>query len=277
MSSLKTLSKCLCLTGVKKEFGLGHLTRMIHLKNALLNVGSDIEIFTEVSYFKKKLRELTQNQKQNQEPIKILLDRRDAAFPNELLEQKENYILIAVDNRGEGRVQADFIWDALPHSDMNMTEFKKSLRKVMLPLYLTKKKSQVRRSVIEITDFKDEYIKEDTESDPLFVNLVQGGACADERRCLPLAKRVGENKYNSFIEQQEKYMIQMNQQEAVYTYFGQTLFEAIYLGKKIYLYDISPYHLALTRSFIEKWSNIKPEYYLDGKGISRLVQLITAL
>lgn len=173
----------------------------------------------------------------------VLLDCRDSAFPDWAL--KSRATKIALDNRGPGRLQADIAYDALPHFAMSDSEYSRALSAVLLHPWLTQKPPRV--------------------SDANFVwchSAEEAYAAAGwhklQRRLSPL-----------------QFLQHLADCAAVPCYFGQTLFEACYLGKKIALYAFSDYHQQLAQDFLhrlEKSPNILSA--LDGQGLNRLCQLI---
>ncbi len=178
----------------------------------------------------------------------VILDKRDSGFPPWMLKEKKN-TLITLDNQGLGRQQAHIVWDTLPHPTMNGYEFKQTLRRVMLPNILNQNKSKANQANIK-------YL-------PRY-NL-------HDQSILKSPKQIS-------IKSQSAHIDHMIRQDKVYTYFGQTLFEAIYLGKEIHLYSISPYHKILSIFFMRRWSGLKkPNLYLDGGGVERLTTLILSL
>ena len=210
---------------------------MLGLKENLKNYGIKLNIFTA---FKKS----------DMSSQIIVLDKRDVGFPNEMIMNKKN-ILIAVDNLGFGRQQADIVWDTLPHMTMNTRELKISLRRLLLPDCLTCKQSKAEQANLCYSPRYQAHSK-----------VVLAG---------------GKSKIVS-LKNQIIYINQMMRKKQIYTYFGQSLFEAIYLGKEIKLYHISPYHKRLASWFMKKWSGFqKINFYLDGQGTKRFAKLISSL
>jgi len=168
----------------------------------------------------------------------VLLDNRDSAFPDDILKRK--VIKIAIDNRGFGRNQADFCWDVLPHFSMSHSEFLNSLKRILLPKSVSQIKPASKSAIIKkITSHKKD----------------------NSAQKLP---------HSSFIKHLKNTL-------EIECYYGQTFFEALYLGKKISLYDISPYHKKLSDWFIERWNQLPlNEREIDGSGLDRLKSFITS-
>ena len=178
----------------------------------------------------------------------FILDKRDSSFPQEIIQKKIKRI--ALDNRGAGRSQAHLRIDTLPHYDMNMYEFKQTLKHVMLPCVLEQKASRVFISRLKFLS-------------PLKLPATRHTR-ADHREWGRLS-----------LDLQAKHLKKLENMECVIVYFGQTLFEAIYLGKKIFLYDISPHHGRLSKYFLVRWNSLLSRVlYFDGKGLERVSEKI---
>ena len=224
----------LCIVGMGGgRYGYGHILRMLHLKKNLEKKNIDLNIQTSSSY-------------QHTDSRVVLIDKRDKAFPRTLTKKKQ-HVLIALDNRGYGREQADIVWDSLPHPEMSAHEFKNTFRKFLLPDYLAKQAPKVGQACLR-------YLP----------------------RVRPNRRSFSHTSNAGLLKAQAVYLSQMkHEKKEVVTYFGQGLFEAIYLGKRVSLVDISSYHQSLSRWFIHKWSGLQDaQLYFDGKGMERLARLI---
>ncbi|MDH5721244.1 MAG: hypothetical protein OEZ13_11625 [Spirochaetia bacterium] len=215
----------LIITANPHEQGWGHLARMKILSRELNknNIHSDLITSDNITSLNSFLNcDL------------VILDDRDSAFPEQYLLKKK----IAIDNRGIGRSQADFIWDTLPHFSMSGEEFLLCLDKILLHPKISKLQSKsVFARINKIEKTKNQYDK-------------------------------NKLSHEQFIEEIIKSTI-------IECYFGQTLFESIYLGKEIRLYDIGDYHKKLSNWFLKKWNSLSNEKKLiDGKGLKRLVDFI---
>ncbi len=173
-----------------------------------------------------------------------ILDRRDTAFPPSVL--KSNAIRIALDNRGLGRQQAHASYDALPHPAMTDSEYRAALSAVVLPAHVTS--LPCRAAEAKVTLHSDESSARSAANFPL------------------LSLRLSPRQFAESM--------QMSQRIACY--FGQAMFEAIYLGKSVELYPVSDYHRKLAEDFALRLAR-KPDLLsaLDGAGAIRLRQFIT--
>ncbi len=227
----------LCVVGYGCGYGHGHILRMLGLQKNLKGYGIKLNIF-------KSFKDVNV-------PYQIIvLDKRNVSFPNKIIMNKKK-ILIAVDNLGLGRQQADIVWDTLPNMAMNTHELKTSLFRLLLPDYLTQKRSKAQQSSLRYLPRYQAHPK----------HILAG----DKFKMVSLKSQM-------------IYINQMMRRKQIYTYFGQSLFEAIYLGKEIKLYHISPYHRMLALWFVQKWSGLqKTNFHLDGKGMQRLAKLISNL
>ncbi len=218
-------SKILCLTASGNGFGTGHFRRMQYVQKELEKKMVSMDICTNLRETSKRILDYSI----------ILLDKRDDSFPDFILKQYPDIKKIVLDNKGMGREQADVIWDTLPHPEMNIHQFKNSLRKMILPEHITKKSSKANLSKIH------------------YSHSILFNKSSTKKKALHL--KVKEE-----------------------VYFGQKLFEAIYMGKEIQLYNIGTYHRYLSTYFMNIWKNLKhPNLYLDGNGRNRLAEYILDL
>ena len=185
----------------------------------------------------------------------FILDKRDAPFPEEIIQRDVKRI--AMDNRGMGRCQAHLDIDTLPHYNMSIHEFKQALSHIMIPEFLGKKPSKILHCRLKYFPGKKP-VKKDFRSNYKESNI-------------SINKKTGQQH----LDMQLEYLSRLERSEPLYTYFGQTLFEAIYLGRRISLYDVSPYHRRLSRWFFRRWNALpSPAFYFDGKGLWRVSQKI---
>ncbi|MDH5716125.1 MAG: hypothetical protein OEZ22_00635 [Spirochaetia bacterium] len=236
----------LILTANPEKHGNGHITRMKILQNALKlkNVKSKIKIWEN-----QEIKDF------NNYKI-VILDNRDSHFPENIL-LKKNIIKIAVDNRGIGRKQADYIRDILPHFKMKNNEIRESLKNIILPDYFINVKNQILEAqLFHVKTFLNGKKNQNIENKQ-FVSI----KINQEKRLSP-----------------KKFQQLLKNSSIVCCYFGQTLFEALYLGKKICLHDISEYHAKLSDWFCNFWQKAEDDKkLLDGLGTERFVNFITSL
>ncbi|MDH4261944.1 MAG: hypothetical protein OEV78_02745 [Spirochaetia bacterium] len=234
-------NKVLIITNKGENYGTGHFNRSNLLKRHLekMNIACDLLMGKNIP------KEIASYQL-------VLLDSRDDEFPIEIIEKK-NYYLMAMDNRGTGRKQCDLIWDTLPHINMNDDELKTSLKNCILDPVIYEctpmtTKSKIIRTLIENIESNSE------------IDLIQYA----QKERIELSK--------------ELFHIKLIKSNKIGTYFGQTFFEALYLGKEIYLYDISEYHKQLSDWFTAKWNEL-PDLHdiFDGQGLHRLAILIRSI
>jgi hypothetical protein len=173
----------------------------------------------------------------------VILDRRDTAFPPSVL--KTNAVRIALDNRGAGREQAHLAYDALPHPAMNDKEYLTALSAVLLPAHVTGMPCHSAEATVRLhNDKKSAYTMADF---PRF------------------SGRLSPRQFTQSMQQAER----------IACYFGQAMFEAIYLGKKVELYPVSEYHRELAQDFVLRLARQKDLLSaLDGSGTGRLRQFI---
>ncbi|MDH4200816.1 MAG: hypothetical protein OEV66_10600 [Spirochaetia bacterium] len=243
VNSIKT-PEILLVTNKGGAYGMGHFYRMNLLSEHLkkMKIASDIALGSE-------LKSISGNYKL------IILDSRDDNFPEILMNQKSKYnYYVALDNRGEGRKQCDIVWDTLPHFEMNLTELKNVLKNCILDPEIFQIKGRPDKAKIIKTT------AEEVESGKLEIDLIQK----------PLSSRdpLAPNEFHKRLIESHK----------VATYYGQTFFEALYLGKEIYLFDISEYHKRLSDWFIPNWE-AQPEivHFFDGQGLHRLAVLARSI
>ena len=229
----------LCIVGKANKYGSGHYRRMQALMHDLEKHNLKCVIIDD----EKKITCAGENLKVKM----VILDKRDDNFPEPIFNQN-NAVLFAVDNRGEGRKSATHIWDTLPHPDMSKPEVIKALQNFLLSPTYKVDKSKSTTAVISFTENIE--------------NIT-----ADENTLI--------HKPNDYSEDFNERLLNAT---TVYTYFGQTLFESIYLGKNIVLYGISPYHEKLARWFVNFWKfNEAAHQNLDGSGYKRLSDRILSL
>ena len=239
-------AKLIALIGSEEGYGYGHFYRILNLKDLL----SYYEVETKIIFaWPDESIDLADG-------WVFLLDKRDVGFPKEIIQKKIKRI--ALDNRGAGRSQAHLNIDTLPHFDMDLHEFKYSLRHVMLPKFLRRKPSRVNEARIKYLLPSRLKLKRwdgsKTEGDEGLRNMTS------EKR---------------HIELQFEHLRNLEDQKVIFTYFGQTLFEGIYMGKKIFMYDISAYHRRLSQYFFRIWSAFTlPGFYFDGKGLLRVCERV---
>ncbi len=173
----------------------------------------------------------------------VLLDRRDTMFPPAALLRRD-CTLIAVDNLGAGAEQADVRYAALPNISMSVTEIRRSLGQIILPSEITTRP-----------------------------NLCEQAQLIRIKRGVPRADLVL-HPYRERLSR-KSFLKRLIKADSVACYYGQTLFEALYLGKKIFLYNISPLHGLLADKFFQVWQGLLyPRLYFDGRGLERLAALV---
>jgi hypothetical protein len=224
----------LIITGPESEYGSGHEMRMHALA-------------LELKRHKVTVQKLVLNESEEANlPLDynaVILDRRDTAFPPSIL--KTNAVRIALDNRGAGRKQAHFVYDALPHPAMNDREYRAALSAVILPAHITGMPCHAAEATVRLhNDKKSAFTMADF---PRF------------------SGRVSPRQFTQ----------SMLRAERIACYFGQAMFEAIYLGKEVELYPVSEYHRELAQDFVLRLARQKDLLSaLDGKGIMRLREFI---
>ncbi len=173
----------------------------------------------------------------------VILDRRDTAFNPPLLDLQ--VAKIAVDNRGAGRNEADTVADLLPHPEMDKKEYAAALGNIILSPEISALPSRTAASRITLHNTAEEAI-----------------AAAD---FVPGKERLSPRE---FIRQ-----LAASQRPALY--FGQALFEALYLGLDVQLYPVSEYHKKLAVDLFSR-QLIEPGLLaaLDGKGLGRFTDLV---
>jgi hypothetical protein len=154
-------------------------------------------------------------------------------------------VKIAVDNRGPGREQADIVADLLPHHEMTKQQYADALRAVILHTAITAMPSLSERAEITLHESRDEALQ---HAD--FPQNTTRLSPAAFRNALAVSERPA-------------------------LYFGQALFEALYLGKSVQLYPVSDYHKKLA---VDLYSRrlLEPTLLsaLDGRGLSRFVDIV---
>ena len=173
----------------------------------------------------------------------VMLDRRDTGFNPPLLQLPVKKI--AVDNRGAGRAEADVIADLLPHPEMNKKEYSAALQNVILPPEITLKPSRSMHAKITLHNSAEEAF------DAADFN-------AGSERLSP-----GE------------FIAKLSASERPALYFGQALFEALYLGLHVQLYPVSDYHKKLAVDlFSRQLLDSDLLSALDGGGLERFCDLV---
>lgn len=250
----------LIITGSGPRLGSGHLKRMQVLNNIL----KDNRINTQLVNWAGN-QKLNLNSYQKKTRV-VVLDRRDTRISDLNLQKKSEHTFILIDNRNEDRKKTGVVFDTLPHFEMPDEEFNRSLDNFLLnPVY---ENYQARPAPVPVfTDVKyvDNdlilYSKIDKLMNPVFHNRVF---------CLPHPTL--KFRLNLSAEDLAK---KITGSSFIITYFGQTLFEALYLGKPVAIYSISPYHTKLSRFFIDKYNslslNTRP---IKANGYKNLIALI---
>ena len=231
----------LYIAGTGKNFGSGHYKRGKIIIELLRNNGYKCDLVEnqaadDNTYFNYKT---------------ILLDKRDDSFPKSVKNKKKKQFLVTLDNRGSGRSEADLFIDTLPHIHMNQNEIAQSLKHCILPPQITRE--ICRSKFAKITLINDAQLR--ILDNNVFIHR-------------PHSANMHPDKTND-----EEFRLALIKNDIVATYFGQTLFEAIYLGKQIYLYSISPYHSQLAEKFLSVCDKEQLQD-LDGKGAERVAALI---
>ena len=173
-----------------------------------------------------------------------ILDRRDTAFNPGL---PADAIKIAVDNRGPARDEADITCDLLPHHEMTKTQYGDALRSVVLHPSITALPSATPGAEITLHESRESAI-----SAADFPKSTARLSPAAYRAALAACSRPA-------------------------LYFGQALFEALYLGKSVQLYPVSEYHKKLAVDLYSR-KLLEPDLLsaLDGGGLMRFVEIVAA-
>lgn len=186
--------------------------------------------------------------------------------------------LIAIDNRGAGRRRADLVWDTLPHPEMSPEELALSLSRMILPESISALPGKATQSILHRVKLTTQRRASEERDFKASMSRQLEGRSTHHRlktrypealiQCSDPAERISETE---FLEK-------LKETPSVVTYFGQTLFEAIYLGKEIYLYDITEYHRELADFFTRQWeTDPSLASALDGRGAMRLVNEVVHL
>lgn len=173
----------------------------------------------------------------------VILDRRDTGFNPGLF--AADAVKIAVDNRGPGREQADIVADLLPHYSMNRREYADALSAVILHPAIAALPAFSDRAEITLYESRDEALQ-------------HADFPRNTARLSPSAFREA-----------------LAESQCPALYFGQALFEALYLGKNVQLYPVSDYHKKLA---VDLYSRrlLEPTLLsaLDGRGLPRFVDIV---
>lgn len=183
----------------------------------------------------------------------LLLDRRDTSFPNISPKPSFDFHRVTIDNRGDSRNNSDATFDILPHPDQSEIEFFLSLRRLILHDAIAERPSAAHQATIQLIEPPDTVVADFSQS--------------------PVSTNEGLLRLSS-----NEYIRKIDEAKTVRCYYGQTFFEALYLGKHIYLECISDYHKKLSATFIER-TKLYPRWleYFDGKGTQHLAREIIAL
>lgn len=173
----------------------------------------------------------------------VILDRRDTAFNPGVF--TAGSVKIAVDNRGSGRDEADIVADLLPHYSMSKQEYADALRAVILHPAIAAMPALSDRAEITLCESREEALQ-------------QADFPHNTSRLSPSAFREA---------------LAASRRPALY--FGQALFEALYLGKSVQLYPVSEYHKKLAVDIYSR-RLLEPTLLsaLDGRGLSRFVDIV---
>ena len=252
---MKHFSKrILFIAGYLGFYGRGHYIRAVRLKRYLKDKNIQVDIF---QYNSSKT-----NQKINmQKYYLIILDVRDTPFPSFI--QNLSIPIIVLDNRGSDREKANVIWDTLPHFDMSYEDLQTSIQNILIPLELilyVQKNTTVKRSASKVYCSKD---GKDTNEIELW----------KEHQIFNHLRFSQNSKYYS----EKKYMNKLLQSEAIFTYFGQSAFEAIFLGIYIVLFPITPYHKKLNEFLVDIYRKPFFANCFLGNGYERLISKITEI
>lgn len=234
-----------CIVAQPKQHNFGHYNRIKLLQEYCSTHAIIIEIFfLQNSYSLLQTLNLTEYSERN-----IILDARDQEFPSCILNLQKDKMLIAIDNQGKGRQQANIVWDILPHLSMNIRECKQALQNIWIPLDLQKFQTKNTKFQIEILNDINQ-LPQNT-----FFHYHSNFS-------MPYYSR-------------RDYLQQLVNADNVSTYFGQTMFESLYLGKRVFLNSISPYHQQLHHFFIDINKKYPSIYkFLDGKGYYKFIKMI---
>lgn len=171
----------------------------------------------------------------------VVLDRRDTDFNAE--KDGKNVPRVALDNRGPARQSADYVLDLLPHFDMNRREYSDALKHLILRPDITAFPCASASARITLHNTAEE--------------------AAEVADFYPGVQRFAPREFSEKLKNCRKPAL----------YFGQTLFEAIYLGLDVQLYPVTDYHKRLAvdlfaRQLIE--NNLLA--LVDGLGLSRVTE-----
>jgi len=222
----------LIITGDSARYGTGHETRMHQVALALKKRKIDVQ----------KICIDPDEALAVPLPYALaILDRRDTGFNPPLADLPVRKI--AVDNRGQGRDQANHAIDLLPHLSMNRQEYSAALKHVILPPWVTETPARSAEARITLHSSREEAV-----------------AAAD---FIPGPNRLPERQFIGQLRQAKKPAL----------YFGQALFEAIYLGLDVQLYPVSEYHKKLAVDLFSRYL-IEPDLLaaVDGSGLNCFVE-----
>ncbi len=178
-----------------------------------------------------------------------VLDQRDEAFPEWAGQNR-----LAIDNLGQGARQARANWYCLPNLTMPHAEALLSLQNIILPDQFSSRPNLSHRARV------------------YYAGARRPEVAPGDYLWLPPGQRVFIAE--GFLSLRQRQLLDATR---VVTYFGQTFFEALYLGKEIVLYDIGDYHRQLSQLTMKLLSsNLWPRYF-RGQGLSRLADQIRSL
>lgn len=228
------MNSVLIITGNTHTYGTGHALRMRSVALELRKKKITVQLLTASPDADLQLPLPA--------PV-VILDRRDTAFNPGLL--TADTIKIAVDNRGQGREQADIVADLLPHYSMSKKEYADALSAVILHPAIAAMPALSGHAEITLHESRDEALQ---HAD--FPHNTARLSPAAFRDALAVSERPA-------------------------LYFGQALFEALYLGKSVQLYPVSDYHKKLA---VDLYSRrlLEPALLsaLDGRGLPRFVDIV---
>ena len=207
-------------------YGSGHYERCKYIYLKLLAKGYKVTLGSKVP-------------ENNTSYSLVIIDHRDIEVPKQFLGSK----ILLIDNMGPDSKKYPLYY-ALPHPHISIEE---SLKNLLLPQLLDLFQSTESSNGIlvyggilqkELCTYLDEYI----------LNL-SGGRKITRVGGVPSGR--SEVKYIKRLRRTEFYKL-LAKSEFYFSYFGQSIFEAIYLETKVFTYSISEYHSSLSHYLMEK-------------------------
>lgn len=219
--------KIFILYGNTDEYGSGHYERMKILYVKIQVWGYNVEIGHTLP-------------KEIDEYYALIIDHRDLVIPSEWRHLK----ILLLDNLGTDRQKYPYM-DTLPNLENQQKEIS-----FLATSILNYHKQCINKNIVLIYsgDLSSEKVEQldrwIVQTFPDETSIIRIGSAESKLKQIQIYPRLSKKQYIKYIAQSKYYI----------TYFGQGLWEALYLQKRVFTYSIGEYHQKLSEKMQEEYS-----------------------